>query len=275
MGHWLMDVFGHETPVIAMAHIPALPGTPRYDARAGIDGLIENVRRDVEILVQAGVDAVMFCNEDDRPYTFTARPEQVAAFTRVVTELRPSSIPFGVDFLWDPIAALSIASATGASFIREVVTGVYESDMGLWAPDANELLCLRHDIRADHIRILFNVAPEFCSPLGTRTVAQRAKSAVVSSLADGILVSGPMAGVEPDYSKVKEAKDAVGEEVPVLLNTGAKASNIEEYFRTADGVIVGSSLKVDGYTWNPIDPARVKEFMGVVNATRMARRVVT
>ncbi len=275
MGHWLKEVFGHETPVIAMAHLPALPGTQRYDGEAGIDGLIKCVQSDVEILVQEGVDAVMFCNEDDRPYTFTARPEQIAAFTRVVAELRPTSIPFGVDFLWDPIAALSIASATGASFIREVITGVYESDMGLWAPDANELLRLRHDIGADHIRILFNVAPEFCSPLGTRTVAQRAKSAVVSSLADGILVSGPMAGVEPDYSKVKEAKDAVGEDVPVLLNTGAKASNIEEYFRAADGVIVGSSLKVDGYTWNPIDPARVKEFMGVVNATRMARRVVT
>lgn len=274
MGHWLMDVFGRATPVIAMAHLPALPGTPRYDSEAGIEGLIKCVQSDVEILVQEGVDAIMFCNEDDRPYTFTARPEQIAAFTRVVTELRPSGIPFGVDFLWDPIAALSIASATGASFIREVVTGVYESDMGLWAPDANRLLRLRHNIGVDYIRIFFNVAPEFCSPLGTRTVAQRAKSAVVSSLGDGILVSGPMAGVEPDYSKVKEAKEAVGEDVPVLLNTGAKASNIEEYFRVADGVIVGSSLKVDGYTWNPIDPARVKEFMDVVNATRMARRVV-
>jgi hypothetical protein len=58
------------------------------------------------------------------------------------------------------------------------------------------------------------------------------------------------------------------------LNTGAKASNIEEYFRAADGVIIGSSLKVDGYTWNPIDPTRVKEFMAVVNATRMAKSVV-
>jgi hypothetical protein len=45
------------------------------------------------------------------------------------------------------------------------------------------------------------------------------------------------------------------------LNTGAKADNIQQYLSVADGVIVGSSLKVDGYTWNPVDPARVEHFM--------------
>ena len=53
--------------------------------------------------------------------------------TRVVTELRPTDRPFGVDFLWDARAALAIGVATGASFMREVVTGAYESDMGLWS----------------------------------------------------------------------------------------------------------------------------------------------
>lgn len=268
MGIWLKDLFGQTKPVIAMAHIPALPGTPRYDPGLGLNGIIEKVQTDIKYLIEGGVDAVMFCNEDDRPPAFKARPEQIAAFTMVVTELRPSNILFGVDFLWDPIAALSIGAATGASFIREVVTGVYESDMGLWAPNAEELLRLRHNIGADDIKIFYNVAPEFCSPLGTRTVAQRAESAIVSSLADGILVSGPMAGVEPDYSSIKAVKDAVGDAVPVLLNTGAKASNIGQYFNVADGVIVGSSLKVDGYTWNPVDPLRVREFIESANLNR-------
>jgi membrane complex biogenesis BtpA family protein len=210
----------------------------------------------------------MFCNEDDRPYVFRAGLEQVAAMTRIIAELRPQSIPFGVDFLWDPSAALSMAHATGAAFMREVLSGVYESDMGLWAPNAAEVLRLRHNIGADRIRILFNVAPEFCSSLGTRTVAQRAKSAVVSCLADGILISGAMAGAEADYDAIAEAKEAVGPDVPVLLNTGAKASNVADYLGAADGVIVGSSLKVDGYTWNPVDPARVREFMAAVRQAR-------
>lgn len=269
MTQWVKELFGREKPVIAMAHIPALPGTPHYDAAGGPEGIIEKMRPDVRHLIEGGVDAIMFCNEDDRPYTFQAGMEQVATMTRVITELRPRNTPFGVDFLWDPMAAMCMAAATGASFIREVLTGTYESDMGLWSADkAGQVLRLRRNIGAEHVRVFFNIAPEFCSTLGSRTVAERARSAVVSSLADVILVSGSMAGAEPDLSLLGEAKAAVGDSVPVFLNTGAKSSNIVEYLRVADGVIVGSSLKVGGYTWNQVDPARVREFVDKANSAR-------
>jgi predicted TIM-barrel enzyme len=55
--------------------------------------------------------------------------------------------------------------------------------------------------------------------------------------------------------------------VPVLLNTGARAETIRDFFRFADGCIVGSTLKRDGYTWNEVDPERVKRF---VDAARSA-----
>ncbi len=262
------EMFGCAKPVIAMAHLPALPGTPRYDPSAGVDGLVDWVRKDVAQLLEGGVDAVMFCNEDDRPYALRADFEAVSVMTRVITELRPTDRPFGVDFLWDPVAALAIAKATGAAFIREVVTGVYESDMGIWAPDAAALYRYRHEIHAKDVRIFANITPEFASPLGNRSVAQRAKSAVVSTLVDAILIAGPMAGAEPDVRFVREAKGAVGDTVPVLLNTGARVDNIAQFLTVADGVIVGSSLKVDGYTWNPVDLERVKAFVAEVRKVR-------
>jgi len=264
----MKELFNVKKPVIAMAHIPALPGTPRYNPELGVEGILETMQADVKTLLDGGVDAVMFCNEDDRPYTFSADFEAVAVMTRIVTELRPKDRPFGVDFLWDPKAPLSVAKATGASFIREVITGVYESDMGLWAPDASALYKYRHNIDADDVKIFANITPEFASPLGTRSVAERARSAVVSTLVDVILIAGHMAGAEPDISIVKEAKDAVGDSTPVYLNTGAKVDNIRKFLSVADGVIVGSSLKKDGYTWNPVDPARVKAFMDVVRDIR-------
>lgn len=268
MSTWFKELFGVDKPVIAMAHIPALPGTPRYDPSMGVDGSIQHVREDIQHLLAGGVDAIIFCNEDDRPYSLKAELEAVAVMTRIVTELHPSDRPFGVDFLWDPRAPLAIAMATGAAFIREVVTGVYESDMGLWAPDAAELYRYRKHINAEHVRVFANISPEFASPLGNRSVAERAKSAVVSSLVDAILIAGPMAGSEPDIEFVREAKEAVGDSVPVLLNTGAKANNIAQFLSIADGVIVGSSLKVDGYTWNPVDPTRLKKFMSIVHQVR-------
>jgi membrane complex biogenesis BtpA family protein len=263
----LSKIFGVQKPVIAMAHLGALPGTPRHDAVAGVAGIVERLRVDLRHLLDGGVDAVMFCNEDDRPYVFRADPASVAVMARVITELRPTDRPFGTDFLWDPVAALALAKATGAAFMREVVTGAYESDMGLWAPDAGALLRYRRQLGADDVAIFANITPEFASTLGTRSVGARARSAVVSSVVDAILVSGAMAGAEPDLEQLREAKAAVGD-VPVLLNTGARVDNIARFLAVADGVIVGSSLKEDGHTWNPVDPRRVAAFMAEVRRVR-------
>ena len=268
MPELLQKLFGVTKPVIAMAHIPALPGTPRYDASRGVEGIVDRVRQDILHLLNGGVDGILFCNEDDRPYSLKADLEAVAVMSRVITELRPTEVPFGVDFLWDARAPLAIAKATGAAFIREVVTGVYESDMGLWAPDPAAIYRYRKEIDAENVKIFGNITPEFASPLGNRSVGQRAKSAVVSSLLDVVLISGVMAGSEPDLSWLKEAKDAVGQEVPVFLNTGARADNIQRFLSVANGVIVGSSLKEEGHTWNPVDPVRVKAFMEAVNEVR-------
>ena len=268
MNDLLEKMFGKKKPVIAMAHFPPLPGTPLYNPEMDIAKMLEMMREDLRKLLDNGVDSVMFCNEGDRPYTLKADLEAVAVMTRIITELAPRDRPFGVDFLWDPKAPLAIAMATGASFVREVFTGVYESDMGLWQPDAAAMLRYRHNICADQVKVFYNVTPEFASSLGTRSVGQRAYSAVVSSLADAILVSGPMAGSEPDISAIQEAKEAVRGTVPVLLNTGARTENIGKFLSFADGVIVGSSLKVDGYTWNPVDASRVKAFVRAVEKAR-------
>jgi hypothetical protein len=263
---WFHDLFQVSKPIIAMAHLPALPGTPRYDRERGVDHIVEWVSQDVAHLVEGGVNAIMFCNEDDRPYVFEAGIEQIATMARVITETKPADIPFGVDFLWDPRAAMAVAHATGGRFIREVLTGVYESDMGLWSPSAGKLARFRSQIGADDIRVFYNVVPEFASPLGSRSEVERAHSAVVSSLADVILVSGKMAGAEADLSVIEAIKEAV--DVPVLVNTGVKPHNVRDYLSVADGAIVGSSLKEDGYTWNPVDPLRVERLMEQVNQVR-------
>jgi membrane complex biogenesis BtpA family protein len=185
----------------------------------------------------------------------------VAALGRIVGELAPEDCPFGVDYLWDARAALAIAVATGAAFMREVLPGVYESDMGLWEPDAGALLRERRAFGAEDLCILMNVAPEFASPLGRRSAGERARSAVVSSLADAILVSGAMAGAEPALDALREIAEAIAGSVPVLLNTGAKAGNIASFAAFIGGVIVGSDLKCDGDTWAPVERERVRRFL--------------
>ena len=168
--------------------------------------------------------------------------------------------------MWDPEASISVAHAVGALFVREVFTGAYASDMGIWAPCASRALYHRRNIGATNLKLLFNVSAEFASPLGTRRLGQVAKSVAFGSLPDAICVSGQMTGEQVDTAALSEAKNAVN--VPVFVNTGVRADNVADYLRIADGVIVGTSLKHDGITWNPVDSHRVEALMRVVNEVR-------
>jgi membrane complex biogenesis BtpA family protein len=250
--------------VIAMAHIGSLPGTPLFDAEGGMTRLIEDVARDIENLQAGGVDAIMFGNENDRPYRFTAPAEGVAAMTAIVAALKPMlKVPFGVNYLWDPSASVAIACATGAAFAREIFTGVFASDMGLWRPNAAEALTLRRNLGRPDLKLLFNINAEFASSLDTRPIELRAKSAVFSSLADAVLVSGPLTGQAVDASALKRVREAVPN-TPVLANTGVRIDNVRDIFAIADGCVIGTHFKVDGDTWKPVDGERVKRFMDFV-----------
>jgi hypothetical protein len=84
---------------------------------------------------------------------------------------------------------------------------------------------------------------------------------------DAVLISGPAAGTPFAMSDLQAAKEAVPE-TPVLANTGVRAESIADILSVADGVIVGTSLKVEGVTWNPIDRSRVTRLMDAARAAR-------
>jgi membrane complex biogenesis BtpA family protein len=196
--------------VIAMIHLGAMPGTPLYDADGGVAKLIEGAARDAEALQAGGVDAVMFGNENDRPYLTSAPIEGVAAMTAIVQALKPMiKLPFGVNYLWDPCASIAVAAATGAQFAREIFTGVFASDMGLWAPDCSKALRLRRNLGRPDLKLLFNINAEFAHSLDARPIELRAKSAVFSSLADAILVSGPITGQAVNQSDLRKVSEAI------------------------------------------------------------------
>ncbi|MEX0284280.1 MAG: BtpA/SgcQ family protein [Paracoccaceae bacterium] len=262
------SVFGEGKPVIAMVHFGALPGSPLYDADAGIDGLLAGAAADLEALQAAGVDAIMFGNENDRPYEFDVDRASTATMAYVIGQLRDRiTVPFGVNVLWDPMSTVALATATGAQFCREIFTGTYASDMGPWTPDAGQAMRYRNRLGRPDLAMLYNICAEFADSLDRRSLPDRARSAVFSSIPDAVLVSGQITGEAAALSDL-EAVKAVLPDTPVLANTGVKHNTIADVLRIADGCIVGSSLKVDGDTWNPVDPDRAADFMDRARAAR-------
>ena len=256
----LREIFGVDKPLIAMCHLPGLPGRPRHDVSRGMDAIVEPITRDVIALQDAGVDGLLFCNENDIPYQLRVGPEIVAAMAAAVARVLPQvRLPFGVNLLWDPAASLAVARATGAAFVREVFTGAFEGDTGLITPVFGELAAYRHNIGADGVAIFTNITPEFSQSLANRSVAERARGAVFLGV-DAILVSGPMAGVSAPMETLQEAREAVPD-TAVLANTGVNHDNAAQVLTVSDGAIVGTSLKVDGSTWNPVDPTRARRMV--------------
>ena len=255
------DIFTGGKPVIGMVHLGALPGAPLHDAAAGVPGLVAAARHDLEALQAAGFDAVLFGNENDRPYELEVDAASTATMAHVIGCLRDSiRVPFGVNVLWDPMATIALAAATGADFAREILTGAYASDMGLWVPDAGRALRYRARLGRPDLAVLYNISAEFADSLDRRSLADRARSAAFSSLPDAVLVSGPITGEAAPMAELAAVKAALPD-LPVLANTGIRHATVAEVLRVADGCIVGSSVKVDGDTWQPVDPERAAAFM--------------
>ncbi len=265
--YWLKETFGVNKPIIAMCHLQALPGDPSYDTTGGMPKVVEMALADLLALQGGGVDAVMFSNEFSLPYLTRVRAETTAAMGRAIGELmRFIKVPFGVNVLWDPLASIDLAAATGALFIREIMSGVYASDFGLWNTSVGETM--RHKARlAPNLRMLFNIVPEAASYLGNRSIVDIARSTVFNNRPDALCVSGLIAGVETDTQVLSAVKEAAPDTV-VLCNTGCRIDNVERQLAASDGAVVGSTFKVDGTFENPVDPARVKAFMDKVRSLR-------
>lgn len=271
---WLKEIIGTEKAIIAMCHLQALPGDPHYDEQKGMAYVLEAARADLLALQNGGVDAVMFSNEFSLPYLTDVRTETVAAMARIIGELMCDiRIPFGVNVLWDAKKSLDLAAATGALFVREIFTGVYASDFGLWNTNVGETIRHQKQVGASHVKLLFNIVPEAAQYLAGRDIESIARSTVFNNRPDALCVSGLTAGAETDAEVLKRVKDKVPGTV-VLANTGMRLDNLEQQLSIADGAVVGTTFKFDGKFENAVDERRVKAFMDKVKSFRASSGVL-
>ena len=266
---WIHDLFGVNKPIIAMCHLRALPGDPAYDVSKGLEYVMEKARADLKALQQGGVDAVMFSNEFSTPYLLKVEPITHVTMARVIGELMPEiSVPYGVNVLWDPTATIELAVAVGAQFVREIFSGVYASDFGLWNTNSGEVVRLRNRLGGSNIKLFYNIVPEAAVYLGNRDIGAIARSTEFNAQPDALCVSGLIAGAETDAATLRVVKDAV-QSTAIIANTGVRTSNVAAQLAIADGAIVGTTFKEEGYIWSDVDEQRVREFMQAARAARV------
>jgi hypothetical protein len=245
-------------PLIGMVHLGALPGAPRF--AGDFEAVLAAAVADARILAAAGFDALMVENYGDRPFFADDVPKvTVAALARAVSEVRRAvPLPVGVNVLRnDAPAALAVAAATGAAFIRvNVLSGTMNTDQGTLVGRAAEVARLRRALETP-AQVLADVFVKHAVPPAGLTLEQAAADTWERAAADGLIVSGEGTGRPTSLDDLARVR-AAAPGAPLYVGSGATAATVARLLRAAEGVIVGTALKQGGRTTAPVDPERAR-----------------
>ena len=271
---WIESMFGVRKPIIAMLHMDALPGDPRFRRGTSMREIAAHTRADLEALQDGGVDGILFSNEFSLPYQRTMDMVTPAAMAYVIGELRSElRVPFGVDAISDGRATLELAAAVGADFVRGTFSGVYVGDGGLYNNDFAALMRRKAALPLDCLKMLYFINPESDRNLDLRPLQEIAASTIFKVHPDGLCISASAAGQDVDEELIAAVKSR-NPEVAVLCNTGCRPDTITRKLCVADAAVVGTYFKQGGKLENErlenvrVDAARVRMFMDVVRKYR-------
>jgi membrane complex biogenesis BtpA family protein len=255
-------LFSHK-PIIGMIHLRALPGSPNY--AGSVQNIIDCALGDAEALEQGGVDGLMVENFFDAPFfKDQVGPETVAAMTRIVTLIRQrTELPLGVNVLRnDGLSAIAVATACDCQFIRiNILSWAMLTDQGIIEGKAAHILRYRRQLGSD-VLIFADCLVKHAISLAPQAMEQAAMDTWERGGADALVVSGVATGKETDYNDVLAARQGAPD-APILIGSGVSQANLARFLPVADGVLVGTSLKVDGRVENPVDISRVRNLVSL------------
>ena len=256
----------HRKVLIGVVHLPPLPGSPRW--QGDIERVIEHALQDARAYERGGAHALFIENFGDIPFTKgNVAPETIAAMAAAGRAIRQAvKLPLGFNVLRnDARAALALCAVCNGSFIRvNVHTGAMLTDQGLIEGNAYETLRYRKQV-CPRAQIFADVHVKHAVPLGNWTIEDAARDTVERGLADALIVSGAGTGLAADVADLERVRRTVPT-TRILLGSGVTLANLHEFLPSADGFIVGSSLKTGGNVAKPVDPKRVAALVRAIES---------
>lgn len=247
--------------LVGMIHVRALPGTPKNCLSN--EDIIMKALEEAKIYADNNYDAIIIENMFDIPYLKReVGPEiisMMAIICRDIKKLYFPNKPVGVQILGGcNKSSLAVAFASGCDFIRaEGFVFGHVADEGYMDADAGELLRYRKNIGADKVKVFTDIKKKHSSHSITSdlSIGDISKNAEYF-LSDAIIVTGSSTGKEASLEELKEVKKLCS--IPLYIGSGITIENLKLFIDYADGFIVGSYFKYDGYWANEIDPEKVK-----------------
>jgi hypothetical protein len=254
-------LFPIKKPLIGMIHLLPLPGYPTHP---GMDEVIRKALNDLKSLEQAGFDGALVENDNDQPHYIIVPDEVSLAFKQVMKKLvKNTSLPVGMEIIYDMKATLEVAKESNAAFVRfDVFVDSVKTKWGIIQAQADELMGIKKQLGAKNIVVLVDVQVKHATLVEKKPLVQSVLDSIHAG-ADGLIVTGNWTGQPPMYEDCLQIKKVAGD-VPVLIGSGLTDQNAERLLSFVDGAIVGTSIKTGEY----VDVQKAKKLLLVVKKVR-------
>ena len=243
-----LRLFDAVPPVIAALHLPDFALSRDRSVAWVEDYAVANAR----VFADAGVPFVKL--QDQTRTAGPASPETLARMAALGRLIRAEVPGIGLGIIveaHDPVAALCVAHAAGAAFVRlKVFVGGAMTAEGPRHGLGAAAVQYRAQLGRPDIALLADVHDRTARPLSDESQPFAAQWAAKVG-ADGLIVTGS------SFADTLERIAAVRQAVPgrpVLIGGGVTAANVSQALQASDGVVVSSALmRTDA---GPDDPVR-------------------
>tara|TARA_X000000368_G_C22982416_1_gene690524 strand:- start:57 stop:821 length:765 start_codon:yes stop_codon:yes gene_type:complete len=248
--------------VYGVVHLKSLPGSPGNYLT--LDEIIELAQEDVNSLVFGGVDGLIIENFGDVPFTKdNVSKRTIASFTKVVENIEyDREIKVGINVLRnDGIAALSIAEATNADFVRiNVLNNVMMyTDQGIIEGKAHEIAEFKNNLNKE-IDIYADVFVKHAVPPEGSKIENHTEELIERAGADVVIVTGDGTGHQINIEDLSTVRDIVPQG-RLAIGSGVNEENVDDYVGLADILIVGTSFKVEQDVSKRVDQRSVEQLI--------------
>ncbi|MFA6324900.1 MAG: BtpA/SgcQ family protein [Candidatus Paceibacterota bacterium] len=227
--------------LIGALHLPPLLG---YVDFPGFEIVLANAKKDLVAFQDAGFDAIIIENNYDNPHSENIDSSASVAMAILCYQIKQNAkIPVGISVLWnDYKAALSIAKAVGADFIRiPVFVDTVKTSYGIVKGNPKKVINFRKSIHAENVLIFTDIHVKHAKLLSKNSLIKSALLAIKNG-SDGLIITGKWTGDEPSVDDLHLVREAVGD-FPIIAGSGVDVKNIKKIFSFTNACIVSTSLK--------------------------------
>tara|TARA_Y100000310_G_scaffold342276_1_gene444806 strand:+ start:1742 stop:2461 length:720 start_codon:yes stop_codon:yes gene_type:complete len=226
-----------KLPIIGMIHL------------AGANP-VKRALKEIEIFEQEGINGAII--ED-----YHGSIDDVLNTMKELSK-RDNNITLGINILSKPYSSFNIADRYGAQFVQ------FDSvqDNGL-----NIDLYNQKRKSFPNVIVLGGVGFKY-QPSSKNTLEYDLKQG--TQRCDAIVTTGSGTGIETPIEKLITYKEKL-DNFPLIVGAGVNLENAYEQLNVADGVIVGSSLKIHNQALNHLDINKIKDFKDIVETVRAER----